>query len=160
MLSAGLSLAMMTIPWNIRVAEEAIRAVPGSYREASYALGATQSQTIAKIVLLAASPGIITGIILGTGAAIGETAVVIFTAGNGIFKLPTSIVGNGQNVPSLPVWIYNAPANVHSARVGEGMTFAYNLGYAGAFVLVLIFLAICITGLLLRNYLSKKISGK
>lgn len=157
LLAAGLSLAMMTIPWNIRVAEEAIRSVPNSYREAAYALGATQSQTISKIVLLAASPGVITGIILGMGAAIGETAVVIFTAGNGIFNLPTSIVGLGQYVPSLPVWIYNAPSNVQSARTGEGMTFAYNLGYAGAFVLIILFLAICIVGLVLRNYLSKKI---
>jgi len=161
LLSGGLSLAFMTLPWNIRVSEEAMRAVPGSYREAAFALGATPSQTIAKIVLYAAMPGIITGIILGTGAAIGETAVVFFTAGNQATSLPThlALTGANQGIPSLPVWIYITPEQMQAAVSGKGLTPVQNVAFSGALVLILIFLAICSVGLWARNYLSKKLKG-
>ncbi len=84
MLAGGLTLALMILPIVMRATEEAIMAVPRSYREASYGLGATKWQTIKNVVLPAASPRIITGIILGIGRAFGETAALMFTAGMAI----------------------------------------------------------------------------
>jgi phosphate transport system permease protein len=167
--AAGLSLAFMILPWNIRVAEEAMRAVPQAYREASYALGATKWQTIKKVVLLPASPGAITGILLGFGGAIGETAVLMFTAGGlGTFSLPDQILipfgGPGQAMPALANWILGAFTFIHS-RTGAVQTTASttwqmaNVAYAGALVLLIIFLIISIGAMILRNYLAKKTRG-
>ncbi|MCW4005176.1 MAG: phosphate ABC transporter permease PstA [Candidatus Bathyarchaeota archaeon] len=158
-LSGGLALMMMILPWNIRVAEEAMRAVPQSFREASYALGATKSETVGKITLYAASPGVITGIILGVGKAIGETAVILLTVGPTLPKsLPGSIVGTNQFVPALPIWI--SQVRNYFIHGGVGLVNTYNVIYAGALTLIIIFLIICITGLYLRNHLSKKLAGR
>lgn len=80
-LGGALTLALLNLPTLVRVTEDAVRAVPQSYREASLGLGATQWQTIVKTVFPSALPGILTGIILVAGRAIGETAVLIYTAG-------------------------------------------------------------------------------
>ena len=89
-LSGGLTLAFMILPTIIRTSEEAIKAVPKSYREVSFSLGATRWQTVRKAILPNALPGILTGIMLGIGRSIGETAAVIFTAGSSL-RLPSSI---------------------------------------------------------------------
>jgi phosphate transport system permease protein len=92
-LAGGLTLAFMTLPTVIRTSEEALRAVPAAYREVSLSLGASQWQTIRKVVLPAALPGILTGLILGLGRAIGETAALIFTAGSSLPRyIPTSLL--------------------------------------------------------------------
>jgi phosphate transport system permease protein len=83
-LSGGLTLAMMILPTIMRTAQEAIRAVPVEFRENSLALGATRWQTVSRIVLPAALPGIVTGIILSVGRAVGETAAVLLTAGSAL----------------------------------------------------------------------------
>jgi phosphate transport system permease protein len=88
-LSGGLTLAIMVLPTIIRTSEEAIRAVPASYREVSFSLGASRWQTVLKVVLPNALPGIVTGVMLSVGRSIGETAAVIFTAGSSL-RLPTS----------------------------------------------------------------------
>ena len=88
-LAAALSLSFMILPWNIRIAEESLKTVPMAYREASFALGASQWQTVRKAVLFAALPGILTGFLLGVGAAMGETAVMLYTAGLTDGTLPT-----------------------------------------------------------------------
>jgi len=88
LLSGGLTLAIMVLPTIIRTSEEAIRAVPNSYREVSFSLGATRWETVLKVVLPNALPGIVTGVMLGIGRSIGETAAVIFTAGS---ILPRSV---------------------------------------------------------------------
>jgi phosphate transport system permease protein len=80
LLSGVLTLAVLTLPVIIGTAEEALRQVPMTYREASLALGATQSQTIVRVVLPAALPGMLTGAILGVARAAGETAAIMFTA--------------------------------------------------------------------------------
>lgn len=80
-LSGGLTLALMTLPIIIRTSEEALKAVPTAYREVALSLGASQWQAIARVVLPAAMPGILTGVILALGRAVGETAALIFTAG-------------------------------------------------------------------------------
>ena len=89
MLSGGLTLAIMILPTIIRTSEEAIRAVPNAYREVSCSMGATRWETVRKVVLPNALPGIVTGVMLGAGRCISETAAVIFTAGT-VASLPTS----------------------------------------------------------------------
>ena len=102
MLSGGLTLAMMILPTIIRTTEEAIKAVPYSYREVSFSLGATRWRTIWRVVLPNALPGIVTGIILGIGRSIGETAAVIFTAGSSL-KMPSSLF---DSVRTMSVHFY------------------------------------------------------
>jgi phosphate transport system permease protein len=97
LLSGGLTLALMILPTIIRTTEEAIRAVPNSYREVSYSLGATRFRTTAKVVLPNALPGIVTGIMLGVGRSIGETAAVIFTAGSSL-RMPASIFDSARTM--------------------------------------------------------------
>jgi phosphate transport system permease protein len=89
LLSGGLTLAIMVLPTIIRTSEEAIRAVPNSWREVSFSLGATRWETVLKVVLPNALPGIVTGVMLGIGRSIGETAAVIFTAGSAL-RMPVS----------------------------------------------------------------------
>jgi phosphate transport system permease protein len=80
-LSGGLTLAIMILPTIIRTSEEALRAVPNAYREVSCSMGATRWETVRRVVLPNALPGIVTGVMLGLGRCISETAAVIFTAG-------------------------------------------------------------------------------
>jgi phosphate transport system permease protein len=164
--AAGFSLAFMILPWNIRVAEEAMRAVPQAYREAAYALGATKWQAIRKTVLLPASPGAITGVLLGLGGAIGETAVLMFTAGSiGVDVLPNQISiigGSGQQMPVLATWILAAYkyVRVNGADVTASTVWQWgNVVYTGALVLLIIFFIISVGALVLRNYLAKKTKG-
>lgn len=89
-LSGSLTLAVMVLPTIIRTSEEAIRSVPKVYRDVSFALGASRWQTVKKVVLPNALPGIVTGIMLSIGRSIGETAAVIFTAGSSL-RIPTSL---------------------------------------------------------------------
>jgi len=97
LLSAGLAGACLILPVVIRTTEEALRAVPRSYREGSLALGATQWQTIWKVVLPAALPGIVTGIVLSVGRIVSETAVFYVTLG-GSHNLPTSLLSPGRTM--------------------------------------------------------------
>jgi len=85
-LGGAATLALLNLPILVRVTEESLRAVPSSYREASLALGATMWQTIRKVVLPTALPGLITGITLVAGRALGETAILIFTAGMNVSR--------------------------------------------------------------------------
>ncbi|HEX3048254.1 MAG TPA: phosphate ABC transporter permease PstA, partial [Bacillota bacterium] len=94
-LSGALTLTLMLLPTIIRTAEEAIKTVPNAYREGSLALGATKWTTIAKVVIPAALPGIVTGLVLGVGRAIGETAAVWLTVG-GALRLPFSIMDSAR----------------------------------------------------------------
>jgi phosphate transport system permease protein len=89
-LAGGLTLAIMVLPTIIRTTEEALKTVPMSYREGSLALGATKWYTISRVVLPGCKSGILTGVILGLGRAIGETAAVVLTIG-GSLNMPLSI---------------------------------------------------------------------
>lgn len=137
-ISGAITLALMLLPTIIRTSEEAIKAVPDSYREGSLALGATKWVTIVKVVIPAALPGIITGVILGVGRAIGETAAVWLTVG-GALRLPISIMDSARPMTlhlytlaaeglSLPrayatssvliisIWLINTAANFLMSR--------------------------------------------
>jgi phosphate transport system permease protein len=128
-LSASLTLAIMTLPVIISAAEEALRAVPQSFRTVSISLGATQWQTIRRIVLPQALPGIITGIILGLERAAGETAPILFTGAtfflprlphsirDATMALPYHLFVISTQVPGMPVRIQYGTALVLLAFV-------------------------------------------
>ena len=84
LISAVLVLAIMILPTVINISEASLKAVPGYYKQASLALGATQIQTIFKVIIPAAKSGIVTAIVLGTGRAIGEAMAINLVAGNGV----------------------------------------------------------------------------
>jgi phosphate transport system permease protein len=96
-LSGGLTLAAMILPTVIRTAEEALRAVPRDYRHVAQSLGASKWDAIRTVVLPAAAPGIMTGIVLGVGRAVSETAAVIFTAGVAL-RMPTSLLDSTRTM--------------------------------------------------------------
>jgi phosphate transport system permease protein len=96
-LSGGLSLAAMILPTIIRTAEEALRSVPRQYRDVAASLGGTRWQVVTRSVLPYALPGILTGVILGIGRSIEETAVVIFTAGSAV-QMPTSVFDSARTM--------------------------------------------------------------
>jgi phosphate transport system permease protein len=127
-LSGGITLALMLLPTIIRTSEEAIKAVPDSYREGSLALGATPWTTISKVVIPAALPGIATGIILSIGRAIGETAAVWLTVG-GALRLPISIMDSAR---PMTLHLYTLAA--------EGLSLPR--AYATASILIIIILLI------------------
>jgi phosphate transport system permease protein len=97
LISGGLTLAFMILPTIIRTSEEAIKAVPDSYREVSFSLGATRWRTVARVVLPNALPGILTGVMLGIGRSIGETAAVIFTAGSSL-RMPHTLFDSARTM--------------------------------------------------------------
>ncbi|MGB4441977.1 MAG: phosphate ABC transporter permease PstA [Coriobacteriia bacterium] len=101
-LSGALALSFLMLPIVMRATEEAIRAVPRFIRWGSYGLGASKWQTVSRIVLPAAAPRILTGLILAMGRAVGETAVVIFTMGEAIYT-PISPLDPGR---SMTVHLY------------------------------------------------------
>lgn len=99
-IAGSIILSIMILPTIINVAEDAIRSVPGEYKEGSLALGATHWQTIYRVMVPAASSGIMAGVVLGLGRAIGETMAIIMVAGNAaiipqsIFSSVRSLTGN------------------------------------------------------------------
>lgn len=101
-LSGALTLALMVLPTLIRTTEEALRAVPQSYREGSLALGAGRLTTILRVVLPEAIGGILTSIILSIGRVVGETAAIIYTMGSAV-AMPTGLLSQGR---TLSVHLY------------------------------------------------------
>ena len=102
LLAGACTVAIMILPVIIRTTEEALQAVPISYREGSYALGANKLRTVLVVVLPAAVPGILAGIILSIGRIMGETAALIYTAGT-VAQLPENLFSSGR---SLAVHLY------------------------------------------------------
>lgn len=102
LLAGACTVAIMILPMIIRTTEEALQAVPISYREGSYALGANKLRTVLVVVLPAAVPGILVGIILSIGRIMGETAALVYTAGT-VAQLPEDLFSSGR---SLAVHLY------------------------------------------------------
>jgi len=127
-LSGGLTLAAMILPTIISTSEEAVKAIPYSYREVSYSLGGTKWQTVMRAVLPSALPGIFTGILLGIGRSVGETAAVILTAGSSLV-MPTSLF---SPIRTMSVHFYIL------AREGISMKMAYETG--AALILLVLFI--------------------
>jgi phosphate transport system permease protein len=147
-LSGALTLGTLTLPVIIGASEEALRAVPQTYREASLALGATKWQTIYRVVLPAALPGILTGAILGISRAAGETAPIMFTAA--VFftpHLPTSIM---DKIMALPYHIYVL------ATAGTEIEKTRHLQYGTALVLIILVLGMNLFAILYRSRLRRR----
>lgn len=133
MLAGVITLAMMILPLVIRTTEEALLAVPDSYREGSFGLGAGKMRTVFRVVLPSAIPGIMSGVILSIGRIVGESAVLIFTSGSG-HSIPGSLLGSGSSAATLTVHMYilsNEGLHVNeafaSAVVLLALTFIINL---------------------------------
>ena len=103
LLAGAFTLSIMILPLIMRTTEDALKAVPDSYREGSFGLGAGKLRTVFRIVLPSAIPGILAGIILAIGRIVGETAALIYTAGT-VAQVPTSVFGSGR---TLAVHMYN-----------------------------------------------------
>lgn len=147
MLSGLLTLGILILPIIIRSTEEAIAAVPDSFREASYGLGASKWHTVRHVVLPVALPGILTGSILGIGRAAGETAPILFTAATFYTrKLPSTVF---DEVMALPYHIY--------ALMTEGTKpeFQVPVAYGTALVLLLLVLSINLIAIIIR-YRARK----
>ena len=102
-LAGAFTLAIMVLPLIMRSTEEALKAVPDSYREGSFGLGAGKLRTVFRIVLPSAVPGILAGVILAIGRIVGETAALIYTSGT-VAQIPKSIFNSGR---TLAVHMYN-----------------------------------------------------
>ena len=96
LLSGAFTLAIMILPLIMRTTEEALKSVPDSYREGSFGLGAGRLRTVFRIVLPAAVPGILAGVILAIGRIVGETAALIYTAGT-VAKIP-DLMSSGRTL--------------------------------------------------------------
>lgn len=147
-LSGVCTLAALTLPIIIGTAEEALKNVPDTYRQASYGLGATKWQTIRRVVLPAALPGMLTGSILGLSRAAGETAAIMFTAAV-FFKpsLPGSIF---DSVMALPYHIYVL------ATAGTEIDKTRPLQYGSALVLIAMVFSLNLFATWLRARLQRK----
>lgn len=128
LLAGVFTLVIMILPVIMRTAEEALKSVPDSYREASFGLGAGKLRTIFKIVLPSAVPGILAGVILAIGRVAGETAALIYTAGT-VAQIPGNLMGSGR---TLAVHMY--------ALSSEGLHM--DQAYATAVILLIMVLLI------------------
>lgn len=139
LLAGSCTVAIMILPLIMRTTEEALRAVPDSFREASYGLGAGKLRTVFSVVLPSAIPGILAGVILGIGRIVGETAALIYTSGT-VAALPENVMSSGR---TLAVHMY--------VLASEGLFMKQ--AYATAVVLVIV--VICINALSAR--MAKKL---
>ncbi|WP_040214867.1 phosphate ABC transporter permease PstA [Clostridium polynesiense] len=142
MLSGALTLSIMVLPTIMRTTEEALKSVPDSYREGSFALGAGKLRTVFKVILPPSMPGILSGIILSIGRMVGETAALIYTAGTAA-GISQSLMSSGR---TLSVHMY--------ALLSEGLYMEQ--AYATAVVLLVMVSGINFTSSLLAKKLVKR----
>jgi phosphate transport system permease protein len=148
-LAGSFTLGLLILPLVIRTTEEALKAVPDSFRTGSLALGATRLQTIRRVILPTAFPNIITGLILSIGRVSGETAPILFTvAAYFLPKLPTGIF---DQVMALPYHLYVIVTS------GTDLEATRPIAYGTALVLILIVLIMNLLASFLRRWLGKKV---
>lgn len=151
-IGGALTLALLNLPVLVRVTEETLRTVPDSYREASAALGATKWQTIRKVLIPTALPGLVTGITLVAGRALGESAILIFTAGVSVSRFYPDFnpVSSGETL-AVHLWYVRSESLVPDAlEIAEGT----------AALLVLVVLVLNLLIALPSRYLQRKMAGK
>ena len=146
-LTGSLTLAFMMIPTVLRTTQEALRAVPMSLREGSLALGATKWATTWNVTMRAAFPGLVTGVLLAIGRIMGETAPLIFTAGNSL-SVPTELVGSGSWVASVPYTIW--------AYISDPRAYLQEKAYGAALSLMLMVLVVTV----IANLISRKVTRR
>jgi len=149
--AGALTLAAMSLPVIIGSTEEALRSVPDTYREASLGLGATKWQTIYRVVLPAALPGILTGAILGISRAAGETAPIMFTGA--VFFTPILPDSIFDEVMALPYHIYVL------ATAGTNIAATRHLQYGTAIVLITMVLGMNMVAIVWRSRLRRKVKA-
>lgn len=143
LMSAGLTLGLLTLPYTITTAEEALKTVPRAMREGAMALGATQFETIRSIVLPAAIPGIATGVVLSLSRAAGETAPILFT---GAAFYITGLPGHPlQEFMALPYHLYTLSTQHHD------ILGVRPLAYATAAVLIMLVFALNLAAIVIRE---------
>ncbi|MBZ0299718.1 MAG: phosphate ABC transporter permease PstA [Anaerolineae bacterium] len=145
-MSAGLTLALLILPLLIVNAQEAIRAVPSSIREASYGLGATKWQTVARQVLPAALPGILTGVILSLSRAVGETAPLLVVGAS-------TFIGIDPNGPFSKFTV--VPIQIFQWTADPKPEFK-NVAAAAIIALLIVMILMNGTAIILRNRLSRR----
>ncbi len=147
LLAGSLTLGLLALPLIIRTTEEALKAVPDSYRMGSLALGATKLQTIRRVILPTALPNILTGLILSIGRVSGETAPILFTvAAYFLPQLPSSIFDQAM---ALPYHLYVL------ATSGTDIEASRPMAYGTALVLIMIVLVMNLTASFIRRKLEK-----
>jgi phosphate transport system permease protein len=144
LLAGACTLAIMILPLIISTAEEALRAVPDTWREGSFGLGAGRLRTVGRILLPSALPGILAGVILGIGRIVGESAALIYTAGTAT-ELPTGLFDSTR---TLSVHMY--------VLASEGLHLEKT--YATAVVLLLLVLLINTASVVLARRISKGVT--
>jgi phosphate transport system permease protein len=147
-LSAGLTLGLLTLPWTITASEEALKTIPNSYREGSLALGATKWQAIRTNVLPYATPGMLTGTVLGLARAAGETAPILFTGA--AFYIPVLPKSLGDQFMALPYHLYIMATQHHA------ITQVRPLAYGTALVLIAFVLGMNMAAVVIRYRLRRK----
>jgi len=148
-IAGSLTLGLLALPLVIRTTEEALKAIPDSFREGSLALGASKLQTIWHVILPMGMPNIITGLILALGRVSGETAPILFTcAAYFLPQLPESVF---DQCMALPYHLYVL------ATSGTDMDKQLPIAYGTALVLVIIVLLVNLLANALRNYFQKKL---
>lgn len=138
-LASSIILGIMILPTIVSISYDSLLAVPDTYREGSYALGATKWQTVVKLLIPAARSGIVAGIILGMGRAIGETMAVIMIAGNAL-KIPHSILDSVRTLTSTIALELGYAAGDHRAALFACGSFLFII------IIILNIVAIRITG--------------
>jgi len=146
-LSAGLTLGLMTLPWTITASEEALKSVPNSYREGALALGARKWQAIRTNVLPYAVGGMLTGTILGLARAAGETAPILFTGA--AFFLPHLPKSLFSQFMALPYHLYIMSTQHHA------ITKVKPIAYGTALILIVLVFAMNLFAVILRYRLRK-----
>ncbi len=152
-LAGSFTLALLVLPTVIRASEEAIKAVPRSYKEGAMSLGAGKWRTVVTVILPAALPGILTSIIISLGRAAGETAPIIFTAAVSVGKPLALWETMSQPTPALPWNIYNL------ATEHEAVDEIRHVQYGMVVTLIVLVLLLNITAIVLRARISKKLRG-
>ena len=152
-LAGALTLALLILPTIIRSSEEAIKAVPNSYKEAALGLGAGRWHTIMTIILPAALPGILTGMVISMGRAAGETAPIIFTAAVSIGAPIALMETLTQPTPALPWNIYNL------CTEHEAVDEIRHVQFGMVFTLIAIVLLLNLIAIIMRARISKKLRG-
>lgn len=147
-LSAGLTLGLLTLPWTITASEEALKTVPNSYREGALALGATKWQSIRTNVIPYAIPGMLTGTVLGLARAAGETAPIMFTGA--AFFLPYLPRSLKDQFMALPYHLYIMSTQHHAIETVRP------LAYGTALVLIALVLGLNMFAVVIRYRLRKK----
>lgn len=141
-LSAGLTLGLLTLPWTITASEEALKTIPNSYREGALALGATKWQAIRTNVLPYAMPGMLTGTVLGLARAAGETAPIMFTGA--AFYLPFLPQSLSDQFMALPYHLYVMATQHHA------ISQVRPIAYGTALVLLLMILLMNLSVVIIR----------